>query len=113
MFKLSSAISLIAVLVTAPSALALEVHGNASNSYITVDNFGIRNVSGIDSSTYTDQHQSRNNNPLCASRNQIQRNIANTGISTRNTGFRNNSGVSNKTVTRQNQNANCSIPSFR
>jgi hypothetical protein len=89
------------------------MQGNISNARVTSGNVGIGHVSDIDSSTYTDQHQRKNNNLFCANRNQSQGNTSNTGINTGNVGFRNTSSISNSTRNSQNQNADCSFPYFR
>lgn len=113
MLKKSFVLGLLAAQAMAPAAFADQIQGNTSNIQITSGNVGARNVTGIDSSTYTDQYQGKNSNPFCARGNQIQGNAANTGISNANVGFGNISGVSNSTLTRQSQNANCSLPYFR
>ncbi|BAZ17298.1 hypothetical protein NIES4071_91760 [Calothrix sp. NIES-4071] len=114
MLKKSFALGMVAALAMAPAALAQgQVQRSNSRTQITNGNFGTGSVSGIDSSTYTDQHQRKNSNLFCATGNQTQASTANTDISNGNVGFRNVSGISNSTLTSQRQNANCSFPYFR
>lgn len=113
MLKKSFAVGVLAILAMAPAAKAGQIQDNSSNIRITSGSVGTRNVSDIDSSTYTDQYQGKNSNRFCTTRNQIQGNRGNIGISNGNVGFSNVSSVSNSTFTRQNQNANCSFPDFR
>ncbi|RUT07893.1 hypothetical protein DSM106972_021530 [Dulcicalothrix desertica PCC 7102] len=113
MLKKSFAVGVLAALAMAPVAQAGQTQANSSNMRITSGSLGTRNVSDIDSSTYTDQYQGKNSNRFCATRNQIQGNRENVSISNGNVGFGNDSSVSNSAFTRQRQNANCSFPDLR
>lgn len=113
MLKKSFALGALTALAMAPAAFAQDqIQGSNTSTQITNGNVGTGNVSGIDSSTYTDQHQSKNSNPFCKTGNQVQGSLANTGIITQVVGLRNVSSISNLGGTNQRQNANCSFPYF-
>lgn len=113
MLKKSFANGVLVALAMAPAAFAQDqIQGINTSTQITNGNVGTRNVSDINSSTYTDQHQSKNSNPFCRTGNQVQGSAANTNISTALVGLRNVSTISNSAGTSQRQNANCSFPYF-